>query len=90
MSDLNDGFLFALHIIDSLGVQFDSHAVKSRVADVANGLVVLGHTPEEELRNIQLNAPVAVDEIQTLSNLRKFFDNAKAKNSLIAQRISQL
>ena len=87
MSELYDGYLFALHVLNSLGIDFNSKDVKKRVAAVADGHAILGNTPEVDLRMMKLNEPLPIDDAILLEMLRKNFDTYHAKNVLIARRI---
>jgi hypothetical protein len=67
-----DGFFLALHVLESLGVEYDRQALLNRLADVAAGNTSLLNSPAEELASLEQkrNAPFSDEERETI--LRHF------------------
>lgn len=90
MGELTDGYLFAFHVLNCMGVDFDSDAVKKCVREVADGSRVLRNSPEDDLENIERNKGSRIEEPERSQLLNHHRDHCKqidAKNVAIAKQL---
>ena len=90
MTEHAEGFVFGLHLLDSLGVDFDSEEIQRCVREVADGCRVLSNRSEDDLQNMERNRGVPFEEPQRselLCHHREWCKEMDAKNVAIARRI---
>lgn len=81
-----DGFFFTLHLIQSLGIEYNPAEVMGRLAEVANGSATVFHSDAEEMqeREQKTGTPVSDEERQWFAQMRR---QADTEIAVIASRI---
>lgn len=90
MSQLSDGFIFGLHVLDCLGVDFDSDEVRRFVREVADGRRVLRNSSETDVSNMENNHGMPFQEplrSELLRDHRDWCKNVDVKNVAIAKEL---
>jgi hypothetical protein len=57
-----DGFFFALHLVESLGVVYDRPELLRRLRGVARGEISVFNSPQEELEKLEAEKGRGTDE----------------------------
>jgi hypothetical protein len=87
--ELENGFMFALHILGSLGVQIDLNSIVAQLVSVARGELTLQPSPIEAIRSIESEAGRSLPEHLKQSVHRILSDRHQidAKNQRFARQI---